>query len=223
MINPNFKSLKNFIFDFDGVILDSLETKTEAFYQMYLPYSKEIALKVKKYHLQNGGVSRFEKFKYWHKKYLGTLLNENEILKLSNNFSKLVLQNVINSDEVNGAFNFIKKYSSKYNFFIITGTPQNEINIIIEKIKLQNYFKEVLGSPKNKIEWCNYLLNKFDLVSSETIFLGDALSDYEAAKHNDFHFALRSTSYNKDLFFNINNKIDFKDFYSLERLLCQRK
>ena len=82
----------------------------------------------------------------------------------------MVLESIIKSNEINGAFNFIKKYSKKYNFFIITGTPQDEINIIINRINLSKYFDEILGSPKNKIEWCKYLIDKYNLIADETIF-----------------------------------------------------
>ena len=149
-------------------------------------------------------------------------LNKLELVKLSDQFSSIVLNDVINSEEIPGAFSFIKKHSKNHKFFIITGTPQEEIEIILEKINLKQYFIEVLGSPKNKIEWCLYLKKKYDLINNETIFLGDALTDYEAANKNNFHFALRTSSYNVDLFKKINNKIDFKDFYFLEKILCKK-
>ena len=54
--------VKNIFFDFDGVIADSVNVKTEAFEKIYLPYGKEIAEKVINHHRENGGMSRFEKF-----------------------------------------------------------------------------------------------------------------------------------------------------------------
>ena len=54
MINLTFDTLNNFIFDFDGVILNSLDVKTNAFYKMYEPYGLKIAKSVKDYHINNG-------------------------------------------------------------------------------------------------------------------------------------------------------------------------
>ena len=51
--------IKAIFWDFDGVIADSVNVKTDAFYEMYLPYGKHIADKVRQYHLNNGGVSRY--------------------------------------------------------------------------------------------------------------------------------------------------------------------
>jgi len=216
---PTYSNLKNFIFDFDGVILDSLNCKTEAFYNMYLPYGIEIADKVKEYHLLNGGVSRYEKFKKWHKNFLNINLNNREIEKLSLKFSNLVFSNVIKSAPIPGAIEFIKKYSNDFNFFIISGTPDDEIKNICNRIRISNYFKEILGSPKDKKFWCNKLIINYGLNNNETLFLGDALSDYEAAKKSNFYFALRSANYNEEIFYNLNVDFKFKNFQSLLKTL----
>jgi len=213
---PTFKSLKTFIFDFDGVILDSLNCKTQAFYQLYLPFGKDVAEKVKDYHINNGGVSRFEKFKYWHKNYLDQDISNKEIEKLANKFSEIVFDKVVTSNQIKGSFDFIKKYHEDYQFFIISGTPDDEIKKITKELKIDNYFKEILGSPKDKFQWCEYLSSKYDLKTNETIFLGDALSDFNAAKKFGFHFALRTESYNKELFRFKDLELDFKTFPELE-------
>ena len=217
---PTYNKLKNIIFDFDGVILDSLDCKTEAFYQMYLPYGEDIANKVRQYHILNGGVSRFEKFKTWHKQYLNVELSEKEIQDLANQFSDLVMENVINSKSIPGAIEFIKRYSKDFNFFIISGTPDDEIKKICEAIGIASHFKEILGSPKNKKTWCNELKTKYDELKNEnTIFLGDALSDFEAAQDNNFFFALRSAEYNESIFSDIQVDVKFQSFNSLLKSL----
>ena len=52
------------VFDLDGVILESLEAKTDAFSELYNEYGENIVSKVRNYHLQNGGVSRFKKLNF---------------------------------------------------------------------------------------------------------------------------------------------------------------
>ena len=63
--------IKAIFWDFDGVIAESVNVKTEAFYNLYLPYGIEIAEKVRRHHLDNGGMSRFEKFRYYQTRLLG--------------------------------------------------------------------------------------------------------------------------------------------------------
>jgi phosphoglycolate phosphatase-like HAD superfamily hydrolase len=217
---PLYKNLTNIIFDFDGVILDSMDCKTEAFYQMYLPYGVGIANKIKQYHILNGGVSRFKKFKIWHKEYLDIDLSEEEIQELATKFSEIVFDNVINSKPIPRAIEFINRYSKEFNFFIISATPDDEIKSICNAIGISHNFKEILGSPKSKKEWCSYLKTKYDDVkSSNTIFLGDAISDSEAAKENGFYFALREADYNESIFSNLEVDTKFQSFEILSKNL----
>ena len=54
----------NIIFDFDGVIINSHKVKTEAFYEIFKLYGKNVANKAKKFHERNIGKSRFFKLHY---------------------------------------------------------------------------------------------------------------------------------------------------------------
>ena len=147
-------------------------------------------------------------------------LSDKEIQDLADEFSTLVLEKVIKSEPVLGALEFIKMYSKEFNFFVISGTPDNEIKKICEIIDISTHFKEILGSPKNKKTWCLELKSNYqDLKKDNTIFLGDALSDYEAALDNNFYFALRTTSYNKAIFSDIDVDVKFQSFQSLSKSL----
>ena len=53
------------MFDCDGVVLDSNRIKTEAFRTAALPFGPESADRLRAYHLENGGVSRYLKFRHF--------------------------------------------------------------------------------------------------------------------------------------------------------------
>ena len=193
-------SIKNIFFDFDGVILDSVDCKTRAFEDMYTQYGQEIANQVKRYHLENGGVSRFEKFKYWHKQHLGVEITNAELNALSEEFSNLVVDKVVKSDEIKGSMDFIKSNHQEFRFWIITGTPTIEMKRIADKIEITPYFIGIHGSPEKKKHWVDHLLKTHQLHPNETLFLGDATTDFEAAQWGELHFALCEAPYNIDLF-----------------------
>ena len=86
-------NIKNIFFDFDGVIVESVSAKTDAFEEMYLPYGKDIAAKVVEYHKLHGGVSRYEKFKYFHKEFLNEVINQEKVDELAIQFSTSDHQN----------------------------------------------------------------------------------------------------------------------------------
>lgn len=212
------KKIKNIFFDFDGVIAESVSAKTEAFRELYLPYGKEVASKVVDHHIHHGGVSRFEKFKIYHNTFLGRDITEEQIQELAKEFSNLVLEKVINSEEVKGANEFIKKYSDTLNLWIITGTPTDEMKIIAKARNLDSYFIELYGSPKNKKHWTEFIIEKHDLKRDEIIFLGDATTDYDAAVFSKTHFALRVHEENLEVFKDYTGW-RFNDFTELDTLL----
>jgi len=208
----------NIFFDFDGVIAESVNAKTEAFRELYLPYGADIANQVVDHHIHHGGVSRFEKFKIYHECFLKTCISENEVQALAQKFSDLVLDKVIQADEVSGCTDFLERFSEQMNFWIITGTPTKEIEVIVKAREIGNYFNGLHGSPENKKYWTEHLIEKFDLKRNETLFLGDATTDFEAAQYSDLHFALREHHENESIF-NDYNGIRFNNFVELETII----
>lgn len=169
------------IYDFDGVICDSVNIKTEAFVELYQSYGKGVQQAVKEYHLAHGGISRYEKFRYFQSVLLGESVNQQQIDALADQFSLLVKQKVIASNYLPGVIDFLKANKGKKQF-ICTGTPQNEIEVIVEKKELKALFEEVYGSPKTKTEIIQIILEKYSASPNDCIFFGDAMTDYDAAK-----------------------------------------
>lgn len=142
--------IKAIFYDFDGVIKDSTDIKSQAFYELYLPYGKGVADKVMQHHIEHGGMSRFEKFKYYHNEFLKKTISELEVDGLANAFSDLVLKKVIESNYVPGALESIKFGTNHFKQFVVTGTPQSEIEFIVNKLSIADYFIELCGSPKRR-------------------------------------------------------------------------
>lgn len=188
MVHIDFNKFKGMIFDFDGVILDSVDVKTSAFGEMYKQYGPEIENKVIEYHLQNGGVSRFEKFRYYQEVLLDKQINEKEMEELGASFNSLVFNKVISSSYIPGVKEFLKRYYSKKDLFVCTGTPETEILQIIEVLGIKDYFKEIFGSPAKKKEIIEKIMTTNDFKKNELVFFGDAMTDYEASKFHDIEF-----------------------------------
>ncbi len=212
-------AIKNILFDFDGVLCESVDIKTEALYEMYLPYGKEIAEKVKEYHLANGGMPRFDKFEYYEKNILGKVLSDEKMKSLSAEFSALVKEKVIMAPFVKGALQFLQEYSKNYKCFIVSATPMDEMKEIAKEKNIDQYFQEIFGSPKNKIEWGKYILDTYNIKADETLFIGDAMSDFNASKANRMHFLLREMKDNKEMF--SNETMSINDLNLLQTILTE--
>ena len=191
--------LKGIIFDFDGVISESVQVKTDAFASLYKQYGDNIITKVIEHHEANGGLSRFEKIKLYHGSYLNKSITNEEIEELATQFSKLVVKKVIDSPYVPGVFKFIQKCYEKYNLFISTGTPTNEMEQILIARGIAEYFIEIHGSPEKKSVHISKIMSKYNYHPDELIFYGDAKTDINAAKKLNIPFILIKNSFNKNL------------------------
>jgi len=170
-------------FDFDGVILDSVDVKTDAFAAMFREYGPDVEAEVVAYHLANGGISRYEKFRYYHEKLLHRKVTEEELAALGEKFSDMVLQGVLASPYVGGAREILDDVvNENIPAYIVTGTPQEEIEYIVDQKKLGPYFREVHGSPRKKTEIVKELLEKNSFRNENCLFIGDAMSDCMAAQ-----------------------------------------
>lgn len=196
--------IKAIIFDFDGVLVESVDIKTKSFARLFESEGEEVVNKVINYHLQNGGMSRFDKFKYFYKNILHRQLTDEILSDLCKKFSELVVEEIIRAPYVKGAKEFLYKNVTNFNFFVCSATPQKEIETIIQKRKMSVYFNKVYGSPLSKSEIIQRILNNNNLSSQEIIFIGDSLSDYRAAKDKQVFFIARINN-NEHLLKNNNN------------------
>lgn len=170
-----------FFFDFDGVLANSVEVKTDAFVKMFEAFGPEIQKKVEEHHRNNGGMSRFDKLNYYYKHYVRRELTEREHTELCDQFSNLVVDEVVKSREIKGATDFIIYFHSLFPCFIISGTPENEMQTIVKRRNISNYFKQVLGSPTDKTKNLSKLLDEYNYNPANCLFFGDSNSDYSAA------------------------------------------
>lgn len=174
---------KVIFFDFDGVILDSADIKTEAFYELFLSYGVDVATKVREYHQRNQGVSRFEKFKHIHQEILKKQYSDDIAQTYSNAFSKLVLYKVLNCKYVEGVIEFLKDISTKgIQSYVLSATPQSELRQICQTRGLLRYFADVFGSPETKIELGKRIIRASAVKKEDIVFIGDSMSDFDAAQ-----------------------------------------
>ena len=177
-----------FFFDFDGVLADSVEVKTRAFAKLFERYGPDVEAKVVEHHRNNGGMTRIDKFYHYYQEFLGKPLDKAELQRLCNDFSRLVVDEVVSAPEIPGAENFLKKWHNSVKCFMVSATPDDEIKEIVKRRGIDIYFHEILGSSCSKSDNVNYLLNKYGLAPAQCLFFGDAESDYRAAAASGVNF-----------------------------------
>ena len=169
------------ILDFDGVILESVSVKTEAFRTLF-SFVPEHVEEIVQFHKENGGMSRYDKFRYIYKNIIGQELTQQKFNELSDTFSRIVFNAVIKAPFVPGAHEFLEIYYSKIPLYVVSATPEEELIQIIQKRGMSHYFRKVFGAPLKKTECISDIIKITGPPPDSVIFVGDAKNDFEAAQ-----------------------------------------
>lgn len=209
---------KIIIFDFDGVIIDSVKIKDNAFKQIVSKYSQTIRSRFFRFHKKNLGKSRQVKFEYLFSQLLRIKYKKKDIENLSSKFNKIILKKIIQLKLNKGVLTFLKKNKSTFHYFISSGTPEKELKYIIKKKGIENYFLKIYGSPKEKHKHIEEIIKSFKFKKKNVVFIGDGLSDLEAAKKIKLKFIQVGDNFKSKYV-----KYKIKYFYELEKLIKLKK
>jgi len=207
---PTIIKSKTVFFDFDGVIKDSMNVKSLAFEQIFSSFGQKLSEKIKLHNEENGGMSRFDKLPIYFE-WTQQETSKSLVEKYAEKFSLLVKHKVINSDWVDGILSYLENNNNRQQYFLVTATPQQEIEDILGQLKIAEYFKQVIGSPTDKKDAIQIILKKYKIKQKQSVMIGDSSSDYEAATANKVPFVLRKTNLNKKLQKQLNCKM-IEDF-----------
>lgn len=181
--------IKQILWDFDGVILNSNKVRDLGFERVLMHYPEKHVQELLIFHRKNGGLSRYVKFRYFFSEIIKKCFSEDEIMQLSVNFSEimrvlLVNRNLLISDTIN----FIKKYHKNYQMHIVSGSDENELQFLCEKLDIIDYFISIQGSPTPKTKLIKNLLKAYKCSKEEACLIGDSKNDLDAARSNEITF-----------------------------------
>ena len=103
------RDLQAIFFDFDGVILESVDVKGWAFAKLFDTYPEHVE-EIVSYHYAHGGMPRFDKFRHIYREILKEPLSDELFRELCDRFSELALERVLQCPFVPGALEFLKKH-----------------------------------------------------------------------------------------------------------------
>jgi len=177
-----------YIFDCDGVILNSNQLKIDAM-EIAL---KEIGLiqseinECKKFFSLNFGMSRFYHIDYFSDYILklDALIAKPFKKKLLILYSRQCKELYLEADLTLGFLSFVDKL--KGNLYVASGSEQNELQDVFRERNLDRHFQGILGSPTPKVELVASILKTEN--GKKGIMFGDALSDMHSAFKNSIDF-----------------------------------
>ena len=198
------KAIKVILWDFDGVILDSMTVRDWGFREIFKNFKSDLVEELINYHRANGGLSRYVKIRYFYEVLLGQSITEQEVLRYAQEFSILMKQKLTSPNNlINDTVNFIKKNHTKFNFHIVSGSDQEELRFLCKELFLEKYFLSIEGSPTPKKKLVENILKEYSYKNCDCCLIGDSINDYEAANQNRISF------------YGFNNKqlLDFSENY----------
>jgi len=173
--------IKNIIFDFDGVLVDSEILVAKAFSK----YMQELGIKTNEKEFANlAGKKTVEVIDILSEKY--SLKDKqkffDDIMNIASNIYKKELKTVV------GVEGFLKK--SKLNFFIGSNSMKNRILDGLKRVGLEKYFNpnhiysfDLVNNPKPHPDIYLKAVNDNDLLIDETIIIEDSVVGVNAGKN----------------------------------------
>ena len=196
---PNPLTFAALVFwDFDGVVKDSVTVKSSAFQKLFLPFGIDVANRVLQHHEANGGVSRYKKIPVYLK-WAGEVASADQVQDFCDRFSNLTQKAVIDSPWVPGVQEYLQAHHARQRFVIVTATPKEEAEKILDALEISHCFREVHGAPASKDSAIRDVLERWQCPPSQALVVGDSETDLYAAEMNKVTFLLRRTSLNKPL------------------------
>lgn len=183
---------KTIILDFDGTIVESVGIKDAAFKALFGNYSDHFD-EIMSYHLSNNATIRFEKFEHIYRNILRLPYTPEIRQRLSKEFSTLVFEKIIACPLVPGAIDFLEYYQKIAGLYLISVSPEKELNNILTARNLMRYFKKVYSFEWKKPDAISDILQLEGISPEEAIFIGDTSEDACSAKKTNVFFIGRNS------------------------------
>ena len=172
--------LTTLILDFDGVVVESLPLKSAAFKKIF-SFTPEHLDEIIAFHLENGGMSRYDKFRHIYANILHEPLTPEQEERLAGEYVGLIFESMLTVPYVEGARELLEDCSRRLPLYIVSATPEGEMLEITRRRDLTKYFVRIYGSPKTKAECIREILEETGASPDEGLFVGDAPNDWQAA------------------------------------------
>ena len=177
------------LFDFDGVIIDSVPVRTRGFRQIFEGYPAEAVEALIAYHRINGGISRFVKIRYFFETLLRTPITEAKVQEFAGRYSQIMRSELADfSVIIPETLEFIRRIHGRVRLHIASGSEEQELRWLCETLGIAAFFDSIHGSPTPKTTLVADLMAARGYRREAVCLIGDSINDYEAAEASGIGF-----------------------------------
>lgn len=171
------------LFDVDGVLIDSLRVKGDAFATAFSDHPDRRD-EIVDLHLASGGVNRIEKISRMHVLAVGRPPTEAELANRVEAFAAAVRDGVIAAPEIPGAEAALRSWTGRVPLHAVSATPQGELEVILEARGIASLLTSVEGWPPGKSDLVGGLLERCGYRPQRCVVVGDSREDLASATSN---------------------------------------
>ncbi len=191
-VSPGEQVYSVVILDFDGVIIESNDAKTQAFEEIFsrFPDHRE---EMMRFHFENVSASRFVKFNRL-REVLGRAEDDALLDELARDFSSSTRAQIAHVRFVPGAKEFLAEFSRRVPLYLASVTPQADLDEILESRQLTSFFRKAYGCPPwtKPAAIADSMLREHAGPAS-VVLIGDSPGDREAAHECGTDFIARDS------------------------------
>lgn len=170
------------LLDFDGVIVESVALKIQAFVDIYRDATPEQLARIHEHQRLHGGVTRRLKFDYFEREVFGRPATPEALDRLTADYAGRVHGAVLACPLVPGALEFLETTHRQTELHVVSGTPHDELRDIVARRGLSRYFRSVVGAPTTKRDAFAAILAASRHPPGRVVAVGDAITEFDAAR-----------------------------------------
>jgi phosphoglycolate phosphatase-like HAD superfamily hydrolase len=194
MLNDQISSYEAFIFDCDGVLLDSNGLKIRAFRRVLeLNGFPPDAVKAgSDWQSTSFGTSRYRLFAEMLSGRFGPAPKVT-LEHLLADFGAECAKGYLAVPETPAIRSVLPILAAQARLYVVSGSDELELREVFRRRDLAQYFSNIFGSPRTKIENVARVMNDYMNLAghkpAKVLFVGDAVADLEAADATGCNFA----------------------------------
>jgi len=184
----NDKKVNTILFDCDGVILNSNQLKTQAYYNVTFPsYGHELARSLTTYLAKNTGKPRDHFFDYFLRNIVPPDISGPGLKELVSAVTKEVYKGLMEC-EISPCLFELREKIPETKWFVVSGGVEKELRDVFQNRSLFDLFDGgIYGGPMTKDEILSSLIKK-NHIKFPALFVGDSKYDYEVASKAKLDF-----------------------------------
>lgn len=181
------KEYRTYVFDCDGVLLDSNRIKSDAFYWVAKPYGLLAAMQLMAFHATAGSITRRARIEHLFAGILKRPPADGEVDRLLEQCDRYVRQHILHCETLPGVAEYLRRIEGRK--IVASGVEAGELRDVLAAHGLLDCFDAVWGGPVPKDKLLCGLVESGG-IELPAVYFGDTQHDYEAATAAGLDFVM---------------------------------